>query len=54
MNASPGAVDPVPAVPTGAMLDFLRLPPSGTGMREFPPSRFHRRYADGSDMLIVP
>ncbi|PYE29053.1 hypothetical protein C8J32_101916 [Rhizobium sp. PP-CC-3A-592] len=22
-------------------------------MREFPPSRLQRRYADGSDMLIV-
>lgn len=52
-NASPGPVDPSPrrsrrryaGLPAAALLSGLR-------MREFPPSRCQRRYADGSDMLI--
>lgn len=51
-NASPGAVDPASRpwrryadAPAAALMSGLR-------MREFPPSRCQRRYADGSDMLI--
>jgi hypothetical protein len=35
------------------MLTLLRLPRDRRSMREFPQSRLQRRYADGSDMLIV-
>jgi hypothetical protein len=52
MYASPEAVGPDPR-PMSALcwISCGYLLP-GLTMREFPPSRLLRRYADGSDMLI--